>query len=247
MILARIQIATLVLATAVVACHGRFAEPRDPCDGVECSGHGRCLDDEDMAVCVCDDDYIVDSLECVPEGVGGDGDGDSDSDTDPEACSPDCGDRVCGPDPVCGTESCGECAEPDQCSDDGRCECVPDCEGRTCGSDGCGGRCPPGCGDFMICEDGTCNVACDENFSWGNACHEVDECDDGSACSAYWGFEYWGTTCLRSCDADDDCPNIADGFEHCMDGWCFVVCDKIEDCPCELECREASGLSICYP
>jgi hypothetical protein len=36
------------------------------------------------------------------------------------------------------------------------CECVPQCEGRSCGGDGCGGLCPPGCGDAEICEDGTC-------------------------------------------------------------------------------------------
>lgn len=248
---------SLFVLVAIVACQGLFEDrdPSDPCDGVTCSGHGECVlvDEGSRAACVCDTGFEEDGLECVPLGADGDADADvdvdadADSDSDNEPCEPDCGDRVCGPDPVCGTESCGECADSYQCSDDGRCECVPDCEGRTCGSDGCGGRCPPGCGDFMICEDGTCNVACDENFSWGNPCFEVDECDDGSTCSAYWGFGEWGTTCLRACDSDEDCPDIADGFEHCMDGWCFIVCDTVEECPCDLECREASGLSICYP
>ena len=92
MILSRIQIATLVLAVAGVACHGRFAEPRDPCDGIECSGHGRCLDDEDMAICVCDDEYIADGLECVEQGADGDSDADVDADegvdSDVDADSP---------------------------------------------------------------------------------------------------------------------------------------------------------------
>ena len=144
-------------------------------------------------------------------------------------------------------KSCGECGEPDRYTEEGRCESIPECEGREYGSGGCGGQCLPGCGDWRTCEDGNCSVSCDENFSWGNACYEVDECDDGGTCSAYWGFEAWGTTCLRECDSDEDCPDIADGFERCMDGWCFIVCDTNDDCSCDLECREAIGLSICYP
>ena len=37
-------------------------------------------------------------------------------------CTPECGDRVCGPDPVCG-EPCGECTgDFELCSDEGKCE-----------------------------------------------------------------------------------------------------------------------------
>ena len=36
------------------------------------------------------------------------------------SCTPDCGDRVCGPDPVCG-QSCGSCTGSTYCDDDGTC------------------------------------------------------------------------------------------------------------------------------
>ncbi|HSW60108.1 MAG TPA: hypothetical protein VLJ60_04880, partial [bacterium] len=37
-------------------------------------------------------------------------------------CTPECGDRICGPDPVCG-EPCGECTgDFELCSDEGKCE-----------------------------------------------------------------------------------------------------------------------------
>jgi len=43
-------------------------------------------------------------------------------------CSPECGDRVCGPDPVCG-ESCGECTgDWEACSAGGQCEKTCDLE-----------------------------------------------------------------------------------------------------------------------
>ncbi|TNF34233.1 MAG: hypothetical protein EP329_07475, partial [Deltaproteobacteria bacterium] len=77
-------------------------------------------------------------------------------------CVPECGDRVCGFDPVCGT-SCGICAAGAPC-DDGQCvaACVPKtCAevGVTCGAadDGCGGTlacdlCAPG----TRCEGDAC-------------------------------------------------------------------------------------------
>jgi len=51
-------------------------------------------------------------------------------------CTPVCGTRVCGPDPVCGT-SCGDCDPGDDCDQDGQCvpECVPQCGTRVCGND----------------------------------------------------------------------------------------------------------------
>ena len=54
----------------------------DPCDGVTCSGHGRCFSDEDEAVCICDEHYRADGLACVPASADGDADADSDEDYD---------------------------------------------------------------------------------------------------------------------------------------------------------------------
>ncbi len=52
------------------------------CDGVTCSGHGRCFDVGTEAVCVCDEDYRAVGLTCVP--VEADGDADADSDSEPD-------------------------------------------------------------------------------------------------------------------------------------------------------------------
>jgi hypothetical protein len=38
-----------------------------PCSGVTCSGHGRCFDDGETAICVCDVGYYAESLDCVTE------------------------------------------------------------------------------------------------------------------------------------------------------------------------------------
>lgn len=77
-------------------------------------------------------------------------------------CKPDCTNRVCGLDPVCGV-SCGECRTGQACDDSvGQCkaECVPDCSGRTCGVDPvCGVSCGT-CGAGSSCDDdsGTCQA-----------------------------------------------------------------------------------------
>ncbi|MBN2494348.1 MAG: choice-of-anchor D domain-containing protein [Deltaproteobacteria bacterium] len=62
-------------------------------------------------------------------------------------CSPDCADRVCGPDPFCGA-SCGSCSTDEVCTADGQCiplldqariqVCVKDCIGDESGV-GCAG------------------------------------------------------------------------------------------------------------
>ena len=251
MILARIQIATLVLATAVVACHGRFAEPRDPCDGVDCSGHGECVlvDEGSRAACVCDDGFDDDGLACVPIGGDGDADVDTDADSDPdnESCIPDCGDRECGADPVCGTLSCGECDETHRCTEEGRCGCITDCEGRECGGDGCGGYCPPGCGIDEICDDGICSPVCGVNAGFGNGCIDVSVCDDDSPCESVIGLEAYGSLCLAFCSSDDDCPDIAPGSEICLMSFCLVECDSAWDCSCGLECRGSPVGTFCYP
>ena len=73
----------------------------DPCEGVTCSGHGACFDDDETAVCVCDDGYHSEGLECE--------------------CAPDCDGRECGPDGCGGT--CGDgCSLGEVCNEDtGQC------------------------------------------------------------------------------------------------------------------------------
>jgi len=57
-------------------------EERTPCRGVDCSGHGTCLDDDENAVCVCESGYEADGLECVLAAADGDADSDGDNDVD---------------------------------------------------------------------------------------------------------------------------------------------------------------------
>jgi hypothetical protein len=70
-------------------------------------------------------------------------------------CTPDCSDRACGLDPICGV-SCGECRTGESCDEAaGQCEaaCVPDCSGRTCGLDPvCGVSCGT-CGKGTSCNE----------------------------------------------------------------------------------------------
>lgn len=75
------------------------------------------------------------------------------TDTD-TVCIQNCGDRVCGPDPVCEL-SCGTCPEGQTCTSDGQCEplgCEEDCSGLECGPD-------PVCGKW--CGDCADNKGCD--------------------------------------------------------------------------------------
>ncbi len=71
-----------------------------------------------------------------------------------EDCSPECGERVCGPD-GCGG-SCGDCPEGSAC-EEGQCGgCVPDCGDAECGPNGCGGSCGQ-CDIGLACAEGKCD------------------------------------------------------------------------------------------
>ena len=92
---------------------------------------------------------------------------DTDTDTD-EVCTPSCGERVCGPDPVC-EQSCGQCPEGKTCNSDGQCVaegCVPACSPRQCGLDPvCGTSCGE-CEAHEKCnDDGQC-IPNDTGIEW---------------------------------------------------------------------------------
>jgi len=75
-----------------------------------------------------------------------------------QGCIPDCTNRVCGPDPVCGL-SCGPCNSPSSCSN-GVCvppACVPNSNSTTCGTAVCGTK-VNNCGTLVNC--GPLNGAC---------------------------------------------------------------------------------------
>jgi len=94
-------------------------------------------------------------------------DADTDTDAD-EVCTPSCGERVCGPDPVC-EQSCGQCPEGKTCNSDGQCVaegCVPACSPRQCGLDPvCGTSCGE-CEAHEKCnDDGQC-IPNDTGIEW---------------------------------------------------------------------------------
>ena len=83
----------------------------DPCEGVTCSGHGRCLTERGVPVCVCDDGYRAVGLACV--------------------CDPDCDERECGPD-SCGGECPPGCVAGEMCDEGtGLCATVEWCDGTS--------------------------------------------------------------------------------------------------------------------
>jgi len=109
------------------------------------------------------------------------------------SCTPACGDRVCGPDPVCG-ESCGSCGSPNTCNSEGQCECVKDCSGRVCGPD-------PVCGESC----GSCSSP--------NTCNSEGQCEcikdcGGRVCGP---DPVCGESC-GTCDSDEFC----DGHGQCI-------------------------------
>jgi len=139
-------------------------------------------------------------------------------------CVPDCGLRECGPDPVCGAISCGECQDGMTCNAEGRCEagCVPDCTDKECGSDGCGdnqncGECDVGwtCNRVGKCvQPGTCNNGELETY---------EECEGfelrGQSCQSL-GFDGGTLACSDDCILDTSqcrkCGNgVAEPGEAC--------------------------------
>lgn len=120
-----------------------------------------------------------------------------------------CGERVCGPDPVCQTD-CGACPDGEVCQD-GQCAAAPegcpdiaDCADRACGPDPvCGVAC--GQCEMGECLDGACIVdicgprVCGPD-GMGGSC---GTCPDGQACGD------GQCACVPSCDGlvcgDDGC------------------------------------------
>ncbi len=127
-----------------------------------------------------------------------------------------CGQRVCGPDPVCGVP-CGECAADATCQQgacvprDPQCPADADCGGRVCGRD-------PVCGvPCGVCEAGE---TCEE----GACVPSGPQCPAEADCRA------------RACGPDPVCGiscGECDPEQHCEDGLCR---DPEPDCPAVADC-----------
>jgi hypothetical protein len=212
----------------------------DPTCGASC---GDCQNGETClaGTCTCVGDCL--GLECGDDGCGG-----SCGDCLPNEscnasgiceCTPECGNRVCGLDPVCGF-SCGSCDVDEVCTVDGTClaNCTPDCANRECGPEP---TCQTSCG---TCQGGeTCNAsgqcACTPN------CVNKTCGDDG--CGGSCG------TCQapQTCDANGACvcvPNCAN-LECGVDPVCGQSCGNCTlpevchngACGCVPDC----GIRVC--
>lgn len=66
----------------LLLCATSCEEASAPCDGVDCSGHGTCVEIGTRPRCECETDYYVSGLACLSTAVDGDGDADFDDDAD---------------------------------------------------------------------------------------------------------------------------------------------------------------------
>ncbi|NUN13788.1 MAG: hypothetical protein HUU55_09135 [Myxococcales bacterium] len=100
---------------------------------------------------------------------------------DPDTgCTPNCEERVCGPD-GCGS-ICGYCQYGTACNDVGACIPVCDpvtpCQGKKCGPDNCGGTCGTcdpsfACGDDGLCYESACEPQCEGKQCGPDGCGGV--------------------------------------------------------------------------
>ena len=165
-------------------------------------------------------------------------------------CTPQCENKLCGPDACQGT--CGDC-DPTQDCVDGQCvskSCEVLCDGIQCGTAGLQGQC--NCGE---CDDNNpCTIdSCDEDAAWcvfdkdaaiGLACDDklpctLDdvctpqgckgveiECDDGNECTMDYcsfltGICSFGTGGLQGVNCDDGNPCTS--VDKCSFGECVGI------------------------
>jgi subtilisin-like proprotein convertase family protein len=208
----RVSVAIL-LTVGLLACGRQGFEPQEtPCDSVACSGHGNCVLIEGQAVCVCEDGYLPEGLECVEENIENPCLG--------VTCS---GYGTCA---VRDEEPWCVCAEGYH--NEGRTNCVADerpCEGAD------GTECDDGqfCTVNDVCLGGTCmgvaNDCDDSNSCTVDTCNEVDDmcvntaapddmpCDDMQYCTL-------GEFCTAGVCGDGFARNCSDGNPCTAD-----VCD----------------------
>jgi len=125
-------------------------------------------------------------------------------------CEPECGERQCGPDPVCGV-SCGACPQNEHC-EDGVCvpgACVPQCGQRECGPDPVCGRSCGVCPDGERCNAGFCEPllpppedACN-NAADLAILNEADPAAVAQTCLVNGGCSFSDAACISRCIAQE--------------------------------------------
>jgi len=232
-------------------CVGFTCQAEQPCTGDgDCPGGARCV----QAICTCvshdrqacqgDEVWWYDSCGQAESLVAACPEGCTDGQCD--GCTPDCGARECGPDPVC-AQSCGGCQAGEECSPMGQCQavCVPDCTGLACGPDPV---CGQSCGACLAGEEcspaGQCQPACVPDCA-GLACGPDPVC--GQSC----GQCPAGESCNLTGQCSAGCPL---GEVRCtQDGFGFQACgpdpqDSTRNswgprvpCPPDVACEEPGG------
>ena len=167
-------------------------------------------------------------------------------------CEPQCGARVCGDEPACGT-SCGTCIGNQSCNAEGQCidnACTPDCAGRACGADPVCGRSCGTCGGTEVCDTGTgqcaapceagrtlCNGTCVDTSSDPNHCGGCDACPAGNLCE--------NGSCTQP---PEDCrQEPCSGLTYCdlATGQCLPGCSSTEQCGANEVCDLSAHTCNC--
>jgi glycosidase len=174
---------TLIFIAALGASCSPTTEGPDPCEGVECSGHGLCdPGDDNEPRCICDSGYRAEGLECV-EGCS------ASTCSGHGTCSDESGTPACTCDTGYAGDWCGECADGYHrdgggSGSGGSGDCVPDetCDPDPCAPDACHPEecteCDPDPCDAGPCGDhGSCRCV------GGEAVCDCDEGYDGPTCA----------------------------------------------------------------
>ncbi len=148
---------------------------------------------------------------------------------DPCDCVPDCGNRECGLDPVCGI-SCGDCGNHGTCDDSSGaaiCTCGEGYAGERCA------ECAPGYHD----EGGTCVV---DEECLANTCSGNGTCDDSSGAAICTCDEgYSGERCAECAPGYHDEGDVCVADEVCLANTCsgHGICDDttgVAICTCDV-------------
>lgn len=208
-------VGTVVLLAALVPFGSGCDETSAPCSGVNCSGHGQCIQSGSAAVCQCFDAYHpsdADPLVCLPDPADA---ADADADDAEEADANHCGNGVIEPEfgEVCDTEPqvCGDCHV-------GTAQCDP----VTCTLLECVGDPGP----QRVCHDDPAH--CEDCYRRsGGACTCPDECHDSASCTGA-GEEY----CMGW--SDPPACNAVDPAGCSAAGWCVFYRQHKQIC--EMQC-----------
>ena len=211
----------------------------DPCRGVDCSGHGRCVnyDDNCIPLCECDEGYISAAEgQCVEEGSckrGGET-----CESDGACCMGRCYEGYYGEERYCIDSPCQEDSDCVNHGDDGREMFCNRAEFLTTDMLYHCIKLPAGIspGD----RSGTCGDSCTDTMS--------SACADGYFCLNR-GAEDPTAFCSLDCETDADCTGCVDPENHFADPYCleyidgskfcyfdFLPCNASSDCPTGLEC-----------